>query len=87
MLTSARRAELMAMLDGAMTKAAQSRLSDARDVVAVDVHVAFLRHPVGAVQARAHTTGGGRSVCFCEATLVDAAGEVAAQAMGTFRSA
>ena len=30
-------------------------------------------------------TGGGRSVCFCEAELRDAAGQSVARAMGTFR--
>ena len=39
----------------------------------------------GVLQAQGRATGGGRSVCFCEATVTDADGEVAARAMGTFR--
>ena len=35
--------------------------------------------------ATGRATGGGKSVCFCEARVEDASGRVAAQAMGTFR--
>ena len=30
-------------------------------------------------------TGGGKSVCFCEAQITDAEGTVTAKAMGTFK--
>lgn len=76
---------LMTLLDSAMAHAALSRIGYAREVVTVDMHVAFMRPTSGRLQASGRATGGGRSVCFCEATVTDASGEVAARAMGTFR--
>ena len=76
---------LMTLLDSAMAHAALSRVAYAREVVTVDMHVAFMRPTGGRLQAQGRVTGGGRSVCFCEATVMDASGEVAARAMGTFR--
>ena len=76
---------LMTLLDSAMAHAALSRVAYAREVVTVDMHIAFMRPAGGLLQAQGRATGGGRSVCFCEATVTDASGDVAARAMGTFR--
>ena len=76
---------VMTLLDSAMANAALSRVDFEREVVTVDMHVAFLRPALGRLVATGRATGGGRSMCFCEASVVDASGEVAAQAMGTFR--
>lgn len=76
---------LMTLLDSAMAHAALSRVDYAREVVTVDMHIAFMRPASGLLRAEGRATGGGRSVCFCEATVTDASGEVAARAMGTFR--
>ncbi|HSW04510.1 PaaI family thioesterase [Aquabacterium sp.] len=76
---------VMTLLDSAMTHAALSRVAYAREVVTVDMHIAFMRPASGRLVATARATGGGRSVCFCEAQITDANGELAAQAMGTFR--
>lgn len=84
-MTSAGRAAVVALLDDAMAEAARARLDSPRELVAIDLHIAFLQAASGALVAQARATGGGRSVCFCEASLVDASGAVAAQAMGTFR--
>ena len=79
------RAQVMALLDSAMAQAALARFEHAREVLAVDLHIAFMRPAQGPLVAEGRATGGGRSVCFCEATVTDASGEVAARAMGTFR--
>jgi uncharacterized protein (TIGR00369 family) len=76
---------VMTLLDSAMAHAALSRLDYTREVVTLDMHIAFMRPTSGRLVAKSRATGGGRSVCFCEATITDASGEVAAQAMGTFR--
>lgn len=76
---------VMTLLDCAMAHAALSRLDYAREVVTVDMHVAFMRPASGRLVAEGRATGGGKSVCFCEARITDAKGELAAQAMGTFR--
>lgn len=76
---------LMTLLDSAMANAALSRIDFTREVVTVDMHIAFMRPAAGRLEATGHATGGGRSVCFCEAEVVDASGEVVARSMGTFR--
>lgn len=79
------RTQLVTLLDSAMVQAALSRFEHAREVLAVDLHIAFMRPARGQLVAEGRATGGGRSVCFCEATVTDGSGEVAARAMGTFR--
>jgi uncharacterized protein (TIGR00369 family) len=76
---------VMTLLDCVMAHAALSRVDYQREVVTIDMHIAFMRPTAGRLVATGKATGGGRSVCFCEASIVDASGEVAAQAMGTFR--
>ena len=76
---------VMTLLDCAMAHAALSRVDYTREVVTVDMNVAFMRPAAGRLVAVGKVVGGGRSVCFCEARITDANGELAAQAMGTFR--
>jgi len=76
---------VMALLDNAMAQAALSRVGFAREVVTVDIHVAFVRLASGRLTATGRATGGGRSVCFCEADVADADGHLVARAMGTLR--
>jgi len=75
----------MTLLDNAMAHAALSRIAYTREVVTVDIHVAFMHPATGRLTATGRATGGGRSVCFCEADIADAHGHVVARAMGTFR--
>ena len=75
----------MTLLDNAMANAALSRIGYTREVVTIDIHVAFMQPATGRLTATGRATGGGRSVCFCEADIVDAYGHVVARAMGTFR--
>ena len=76
---------VMTLLDSAMANAALSKVDYTREVVTIDMHIAFMRPAVGALLATGRATGGGRSVCFCEAEITDAEGRVTAKAMGTFR--
>ncbi|MBB1603790.1 long-chain fatty acid--CoA ligase [Variovorax sp. UMC13] len=76
---------VMTLLDSAMANAALSRIDFAREVVTIDMHIGFMRPASGRLRATGRATGGGRSVCFCEAEVVDDSGEVVAKAMGTFR--
>jgi uncharacterized protein (TIGR00369 family) len=75
----------MSLLDSAMANAALSRIDYSREVVTIDLHIAFMRPTTGHLTATGRATGGGRSVCFCEAEITDEAGHVMARAMGTFR--
>jgi len=76
---------LMTLLDVAMAHAALSRIDYARVVVTVDLHVGFLAASSGRLVATGRATGGGKSICFCEAWVEDETGAIAARAMGTFR--
>ena len=76
---------VMTLLDSAMANAALSRIEFEREVVTIDMHIGFMRPATGRLEATGRATGGGRSVCFCEAEVVDASGAVVAKAMGTFR--
>lgn len=76
---------VMTLLDVAMSNAALSRVDYKREVVTIDLHVGFMRASSGRLLATARVTGGGKSICFCEAHIVDARGQAVAQAMGTFR--
>lgn len=77
---------LMGLLQQALVSAARTRLSDtARTLGATDISLVFTAPARGELRASSQATGGGRSVCFCEAELHDAAGQSVARAMGTFR--
>ena len=76
---------LMTLLDVAMANAALSRIDFSREVITVDLHVGFMAAASGRLVATARATGGGKSLCFCEARVQDENGKLAAQAMGTFR--
>jgi acyl-coenzyme A thioesterase PaaI-like protein len=85
-MNAARRAEAVVLLDAAMAGVARTQLGSA-EPVAIDVHVIFLAACDATPAVRAQVTGGGRSVCFCQADACDAAGRVVARALGTFRRA
>lgn len=76
---------VMTLLDSAMANAALSCIDFTREVVTIDMHISFMRPASGRLEATGRATGGGRSVCFCEAEVVDSTGEVVAKSMGTFR--
>ncbi len=76
---------MMTLLDAAMANAALSRIDYSREVVTVDMHIAFMRPATGRLKAIGRATGGGRSVCFCEAEVHEMHGHVGGKAMGTFR--
>jgi uncharacterized protein (TIGR00369 family) len=76
---------VMSLLDSAMAHAALSKIDYSREVVTIDMHIAFMKPGTGRLIATGRATGGGRSVCFCEAEICNEAGLVTAKAMGTFR--
>ena len=76
---------VMSLLDSAMANAALSKIDYSREVVTIDMHIAFMKPATGRLTATGRATGGGRKVCFCEAEIVNEAGEVTAKSMGTFR--
>jgi len=45
-----------------------------------------MKPAVGPLLATAQVVGGGKTMCFCEAQLRNAQGDLVAQAMGTYRA-
>lgn len=80
-----RRSAIVSELDQAMEAVLHERPGPEQEVVAMELHTAFLRAAEGPLAASARITGGGRSVGFCEAEVRNAAGQVVATAMGTYR--
>jgi len=76
---------VMTLLESAMVHAARGPGDLTRVVETIDLHLGFMRRASGRLVATGRTTGGGRSVCFCEAELVDGSGAMVAKGMGTFR--
>lgn len=76
---------LAGLLESAMSHAALSRAGDRRDTVTVDMGLTFMRPAQGRLMAQGRVVGGGKSVCFCEADLHDASGQLLAKATGTLR--
>lgn len=74
------------LLHQALRQAARSRLDDGARLLAItDLSQVYSAAPEGPLQAHGQVTGGGRSVCFCEAELRDGAQRLVARAMGTLR--
>lgn len=76
---------IMTMLDGAMSSAALSRSGFKKAVVTIEMNTAFVKPGRGRLVAHGQAIGGGRSICFCEARVEDASGDLVARAMGTFK--
>lgn len=80
-----RRSQAIALLDAALVAAALARNPAALSVDVIDLHLGFVQPGGTGLHAEGSATGGGRSVCFCEAELRDAAGQLVARAMATLR--
>lgn len=74
---------VMALLEAALRQSAQAQGEAWARVCTRDLHVNFMRPGNGPLQAQARITGGGKSLCFGEATVFDAQGQAVAQALAT----
>lgn len=76
---------LMALLDTAMASAAVSSVGFRSSAVTLAMNVSFLQPGRGTLTIEGQRTGGGRSICHCEGTVLDEQGTVLARAQGSFR--
>lgn len=76
---------IMTMLDVAMAGAAVSSRDFEYNVVTVGLSVNFHKPGSGKLVAEAKASPKGKSLCACEALIIDASGEIVAQAIGTFK--
>jgi uncharacterized protein (TIGR00369 family) len=74
------------LLDVAMARAATSfPTASSSSVVTVEMSTRFVRPGRGPLSASGRVLHAGGSLCSCEAHVHDAAGELVASAMGTFK--
>lgn len=86
LLPAAHGGVLMTLLDVAMARAATSNPGAAAStVVTVEMSSRFLRPGRGPLTSEGRVIHGGGSLCSCEAHVRNAAGELVASAMGTFK--
>ncbi|TXI65444.1 MAG: PaaI family thioesterase [Limnohabitans sp.] len=76
---------IMTMLDMAMSSAALSKADFKKAVITVDMSTHFLSPGKGQLTAHGRASGGGKSICFCEAHIEDEVGRTVARAMGAFK--
>jgi len=79
----------MTLLDVAMAHAARAPVAgaplDARGVVTIEMKTSFMRPGLGRLVAHARVLRRTNTLSFCEASLLDAWGELVAHATGTFK--
>ena len=85
LLDAAHGGVLMALLDTAMASAAVSSVGFRSSAVTLSINVTFLQPGRGTLTIEGKRSGGGRSICYCEGTVIDEQGTVLARAIGTFR--
>lgn len=85
LLDAAHGGVLMALLDTAMASAAVSSVGFQSSAVTLSINVTFLQPGRGTLTIEGKRTGGGRSICYCEGSVLDEQGKVLARAIGTFR--
>ena len=76
---------IVTLLDVCMGSAAVTVDPEAKGIVTAALSVSFFRSADGALRAEGRVLRGGRSIVHCEGEVRDAAGELVAKALGTFR--
>ncbi len=75
---------IMTLLDFAMAAAARSSMNHASGAITVDMTISFLRPSVGKIVVEGSTLKAGKTINYCEAVVLNEAGEVTAKSSGTF---
>ena len=76
---------LMTMLDVAMAMAARSVHASGHGVATVEMKTSFMRPAEGRLHAHGHLQHATSTLAFCQAELLDDAGQLCASATGTFK--
>ncbi len=75
---------IMTLLDFAMAAAARSAAKHPLGVITIDMTTSFLRPSVGKILVEGTVLKAGRTINYCEAVVLNDAGEITAKASGTF---
>ncbi|HNQ57657.1 MAG: PaaI family thioesterase [Rhodocyclaceae bacterium] len=76
---------VMTLLDVTMGQAARSSLPQGTGVVTIDLNVSFVSAGRGRLTVEARVLRSGGSIVFCEGEVRDAAGELVAKGMASFK--
>jgi len=75
---------IMAILDFAMSAAARSTFNHPLGATTVDMTTSFLRPSRGKLMVEGTVLKSGKSIQYCEAVVINAAGEITAKSSGSF---
>jgi len=75
---------IMTLLDFAMGAAARSTVPEGFGAMTIDMTVSFLRPSTGKIVVEGSVLKSGKTVNYCEAVVLNAAGEITAKSSGTF---
>lgn len=75
---------VMTLLDFAMAAAARSSMNHPLGAITIDMTVSFLRPSVGKIVVEGSVLKSGKSINYCEAVVLNDAGEITAKSSGTF---
>ena len=75
---------IMTLLDFAMAAAVRSSMNHPSGAIAIDMTISFLRPSVGKIAVEGVTLKSGKTINYCEAVVLNAAGEITAKSSGSF---
>ena len=75
---------IMTLLDFAMAAAARSSMNHPLGAITIDMTISFLRPTVGQIAVEGSVLKSGKSINYCEAVVLNEAGEITAKSSGTF---
>jgi uncharacterized protein (TIGR00369 family) len=75
---------VMTLLDFAMGAAARSTVDQPLGAMTIDMTVSFLRPSIGKIVVEGTVLKAGKNINYCEAVVLNDAGEVTAKSSGTF---
>ena len=77
---------ILSLLDITLSMAARTLFDPPRSVMTIDLSSQFISTSTGLLRAEGRVMRAGKSTIFCEGEARDAAGELVAKAIGTFRA-
>jgi uncharacterized protein (TIGR00369 family) len=83
---SAHGGSILSLLDVTLSMAARTLYDPPRSIMTIDLSTSFIGTSKGVLRAEGRVLHAGQTTIFCEGEARDAAGELVAKAIGTFRS-
>lgn len=77
---------ILSLLDITLSMTARTLFDPPRSIMTIDLSTQFIRTATGTLRAEGRVMKAGQSTIFCEGEARDAAGELVAKAIGTFRA-